>query len=378
MSSASSKNNSLEPEYGDPYELLSLEQSATESEINKAFRQVSKQLHPDKQHGKSDREKEIIAKRYHFIQEARNFLLDPKLRQPYDIQRGSRRRRQQQDKAREESMGARRRKMKEELAQKEASLNETSRQQRDGANKQRREQQTEADLIDKLRKDGKRKREEYAEKAAEKVMKRQRKQQKQEKQGIKKRQVRLKWSRKRIAVSPSEHSLAELFSSKFGKVVEVEMLGKEGNKALVTFESATSCQPCVNFYATHKEMRATFVEKNDDEPDAEEVEEPVLSTNLGRDGENVQDRQRRQAFEREQLIREMEQEENGGGPGRKDSMPEESPQQPQSRSVDPFPLNFPQCDETEGMDPFDKLQFYEQKIFASLGVSKEILEELKM
>jgi DnaJ family protein C protein 17 len=376
--SASSKNNSLEPEYGDPYELLSLQQSATESEINKAFRQVSKQLHPDKQHGKSDREKEVISKRYHFIQEARNFLLDPKMRQPYDIQRGSRRRRQQQDKAREESMGARRRKMKEELAQKEASLKEASRKQRDGANKQRREQQTEADMINKLRKDGKRKREEYAEKAAEAEVKRQRKQQKQEKQGIKKRQVRLKWSRKRIAVSPSEHSLAELFSSKFGKVVEVEMLGKEGNKALVTFESASSCQPCVDFYAKHKEMRATFVEKSDDEPELEEVEEPLPSTNLERDGENVEDRRRRQAVEREKLIREMEQEESGGGPGSKDFTPTESLQQPQSRSAHPFPLEFPKSEETEGMDPFDKLQFYEQQIFGSLEVSKEILEELKM
>mmetsp|Transcript_12561 Transcript_12561/g.20926 ORF Transcript_12561/g.20926 Transcript_12561/m.20926 type:complete len:376 (+) Transcript_12561:28-1155(+) len=375
MASSNSKN-SLEPEYGDPYVLLSLEQSATESEIQKAFRQVSKQLHPDKQHGKSDREKEAIAKRYHFIQEARTFLLDPKLRQPYDVQRGSRRRRQQQDRAREESMGARRRKMKEDLAQKEASLHEAAREQRDGYNTQRRQNRTEADLINKLRKDGKRKREEHAEKAADEELERLRKQQRQDKQGIKKRQVRLKWSRKRISVSPSEHSLAELLSSKFGKVVQVEMLGKEGNKALVTFESASSCQPCVDFYATHKEMRATFVEKKDDEPEEEEVEEPVSSTTQGRDRENVEDRRRRQAAEREKLMREMEQEERGDSVD-VDQEKTASRQQPLKRSLRPFPVDFPISEETNGMSAFEKLQHYERQIFGN-RISKELLEQLQV
>lgn len=369
----SSSKNSLEPEYGDPYEMLSLEQSATESEINKAFRQVSKQLHPDKQHGKSDREKEAIAKRYHFIQEARNFLLDPKLRQPYDVQRGSRRRRQQQDKAREETMGARRRKMKEDLAKKEASLNEAARRQRDGDSKKRNQQQQEEDLINKLRKDGKRKRDEYAEKAVDEEVERLKKQHKQEKQSIKKRQIRLKWSRKRISISPSERSLAEILTSKFGKVVEVEMLGKDGNKALVTFESASSCKPCVDFYANHKEMRATFVERKDNELAEEDVEDPIPSTNEGRDRENVNDRSRRQAAEREKLMREMEREDSGGGISTKMASKSES----SKRSLRPFPSEFPVSDETDGMTPYEKLQHYEMQIFGT-GISKELLEQLQV
>lgn len=340
---------SLEPDFGDPYDLLGLEQSASEADINKAFRKLSLQLHPDKQSGKTERERISIAKRFHDINQAKAFLLDPKLRAPYDVQRGSRQRRQQQDKLRETSMSERRRKMKQDLAEREARL-------RTGAmdHQQPSKSVVDQDLLHNLRKEGKRRRDEYAEKAAEDEYKRLRKVQRKETGGIMSRQIRLKWSRKRISISPSEHSIAELLSSQFGNVLKVEMIGSKGNQALVTFESASSCQPCVEFYATNQEMRATLVGDQEGEPDEEP---PPVRTGLHKD-ETVEEQRLRQADERERLMREMEAEEN-------DVRSTKTTHAIPSSAKDvlrPFPLEFPVTEDTASMGPYEKLQYFERQV----------------
>lgn len=355
---------SIEPDFGDPYDLLGLEQSATESDINKAFRKLSLQLHPDKQSGKTERERLSIAKRFHDINQAKEFLLDPSKRNPYDVQRGSRQRRQQQDKQRESNLSERRRKMKQDLAEREARLRTTTGGQMEYQQPQQQQQSrstADQDLLHKLRKEGKRKRDEFAKKAAEDEYKRLRKAQKKEMSGIKLRQIRLKWSRKRIAVSPSEHSIAELLS-KFGTVLKVEMIGSKGNQALVTFESTSSCQPCVEFYATNHEMRATLVGDHEGEPDDEQPSAPTAS----HEDETVEEQRIRQAEEREKLMREMEEEENGSA-GTKST----PPIAPSAKCLHhPFPLEFPVTMETVSMGPFEKLQYFERQILECL-ISKE-------
>lgn len=344
--------------------MLDLEQPASESEINKAFRKLSLQLHPDKQHGKSDREKVAVAKRFHAINQAKEFLLDPTRRQPYDVQRGSRQRRQQQDKARETTMSERRRKMKQDLATREATL-------RSGgtASGQHSQPTSPADVnfLNKLRKDGKRRRDEYTEKTAEAEYRHATKLKKQERGAIKSRQIRFKWSRKRISISPSEHSIADLLS-KFGKVLDVEMIGTKGNQALVTFESASSCQPCVDFYAKHKEMRASLIGDEDNELGGEADPDKTVV----QDYESLEEQRLRQARERELLIQKLEQEDNGVG----------TPT-PLSRrtSADPtlqqFPLEFPPVKNSESMAPFEKLQYFEREVLRNL-ISKELFERIQM
>jgi DnaJ homolog subfamily C member 17 len=359
-----SQKVSLDPDFGDPYELLDLEQSASESEINKAFRKLSLQLHPDKQHGKSEREKAAVAKRFHDINQAKEFLLDPTRRRPYDVQRGSRQRRQQQDKVRETTMSDRRRQMKQDLAEREASL-------RSGgvASGERRQPKSQGDIdfLNKLRKDGKRRRDEYAGKTAEAEYRHSTKLKKKEKSAIKPRQIRLKWSRKRISISPSEYSIADLLS-KFGKVLDVEMIGTKGNQALVTFESASSCQPCVDFYAKHAEIRATLRGDEDNEAGAEAGPDKTVVQEY----ESLEEQRLRQAQEREQLIREMEQEDYG----RATTTP-----LPRRTSTDPtfqqFPLEFPAVKDFESMAPFEKLQHFERMVFRN-RISKELLAQIQM
>ena len=182
------------------------------------------------------------------------------------------------------------------------------------------------DLVDKLRREGKRKREEYAERDAaaevEKDMERELHEQQQRRQATKKatkesvedRQVRLKWDRKKVKPSPSEDSLAKLFSEQFGPVESVELLGKKGNQALVTFDDPSSCKPCVDFYATSTEMRAKYVgkRKEDEEDDEEDDdlqqsqqqqhEESNRTRRGGTGGESLEQRRMRQAEERERVV----------------------------------------------------------------------------
>ena len=109
------------PAFGDPYEILGIDQGASDTDINKAYRKLALKLHPDKQHGKSDAERDVVAKRFHNVKEAKSFLLEkPEERRKYDLQRASRLKRAQQEAARESAMSARRKRMRSDLAAREA------------------------------------------------------------------------------------------------------------------------------------------------------------------------------------------------------------------------------------------------------------------
>lgn len=66
------------------YDILGVSQNASESEIKKAYRQLSKKYHPDMQGGKSDKEKEAAEEKFKEISHAYNVLSDPEKKSNYD------------------------------------------------------------------------------------------------------------------------------------------------------------------------------------------------------------------------------------------------------------------------------------------------------
>lgn len=319
----------------DPYQALGLQHGATDADITKAYRKLALKFHPDKQSSKSlsPAEMEALEQRFHDIKEARTFLLENKEeREKYDLKRASEQKRREAEAQREETMSAQRKQMRDALLRKEQEAKQAH-SNREASHQSATKKRERDNLVDQLRREGTKLREEYAQREAAKqaeqeVEQEYRKQKKELKEQLENRQVRLKWDRKKIRISPSEDSIAQLFEKErgFGTVESVEILGSKGNQALVTFADASSCRPCVEFYKNSKEMRAKFVgARKEQEEELElqrerEREEAELRAqkrqrSSGRENETLEDRRLRQKGEREALLRQMEQEEEQGGDG---------------------------------------------------------------
>lgn len=303
MSSTTNKHMSF-PEKGNPYEALSLENFASSTTIKKKFRELSLKLHPDKrQTNLSQKEKDELDHKFILVQEARSFLLDDEFRdqkEKYDAKLKSEILRKEEDRRREEQMGSQRRKMKHDLEKKINELRTASEVSKTVT--------TDSNFED-LKSAGKRMRESYDQREQEKNDRSLFEQQKRRKSDLENRQVRIKWSRKKLG-GQSEHSIAEL-SSRFGKVLEVELIGSKGNAALVTFQDASSCEACVNAYLFSEELRATYVGERKENAEKEGYEDhsfDFLSASLRRerDRESVEERKLRQLAEREAMLRQFE------------------------------------------------------------------------
>ena len=145
-----------------------------------------------------------VAQKFQEIPEARDFLLDAVKRHKYDTKRVSLEARKAADRAREQQMPAKRRRMKEQL----------KRQEKDANNRKPHEHSRKSDHplrrpktrnhVEELRRQGKKMRETYAtnqQQAATKIHENQ--QPVDGSSSLQHRQMRLKWSRKRMKISPS-------------------------------------------------------------------------------------------------------------------------------------------------------------------------------
>lgn len=348
MPSSSKTAKIGEPAF-DPYDVLDIEQGASDADITKAYRKIARQLHPDKQQNLSEQEQQKLALEFHTLQDARAFLLDAEhaeARRAYDIKRASQRLRRHQDAQREKHMSERRKRMRDELRQKEHAT--TARySNRD-------------ELLEKLRREGSNLRQQHSERAAMEESRKLSRQEKKTQTLLEERQVRIKWSRSRIQISPSEHSLAQLLSKQFGPVESVEIVGSKGNSALITFENPSSCRPCVDAYATSEEMRASFVGKRKQQYEEEmskyqeELPTPLRCVN---DQEGLEERKHRQTTERERMMREMEMEDAGHTVMKS----KETPLKTMGR---PFPLEY--SDEDRNLTPLQKLEKFEKAVFGGV------------
>lgn len=392
-------NNDKLPDQ-DPYNLLGVAFHASKAEISKAYKKLALKLHPDKQTPGNPALAEEIAKKFHDVKEARSFLLDDdhaEERRKYDAKRESDRRRRQTEVLREKNMSERRKRLREELKEKEFLA---VRQRKE--NVELRQRKKEGDIVNQLRREGKRKRQEYAERDAQKkedeeaeaeaermVHIKTRLNKKSERDQLERRQVRLKWDRKKMRPSPSEDSLAKLFSEQFGSIEKVELLARKGNQALVTFENQCSCRPCVDFYAASPFMRAKYVGKRKEEEEhaKEDHQAQELATDdvhRGSMDESLEERRMRQAVERERLLRELEEDDNkrdedsssklrkNTSGGVKNNKEKRERSNRLSTMVSNFPLEFPNSVDYNALSYIEALQKFESHVFGSLMTEENI------
>ena len=361
----------------DPYQILGIPSTSLETDIKKAYRQLALKLHPDKQSGTlTDSQRDELDKQFHDVKDARSFLLDTEhaeAKKKYDANLASERVRHAEEAKREKTMSSRRKRMREELSMRERMAKTPAAASSSTDDGDRFD-------VDRLRREGERLREEYAQREAEvDIARKQRMAVERATQKLHKedRQVRLKWSRKKVIGGVhTKQSLTSIMND-FGDVEEVELLGSKGNSALITFANVSSCKPCVDAYRTSDTMRATFVgrRKIDDTLRGgqyeEENDEPSLSKRSSKDTENIQERNLRQAAERERLMRQMELEEAGGSGGDhavgdKKQSPFQKTDRWAEHNSSTFPPDFPATSEDEGLSPFDLLEKYEKIILGNI------------
>jgi DnaJ homolog subfamily C member 17 len=366
----------------DPYDVLGVSFGATDTEIAKAYRNLARTLHPDKlvSQNLSPTEIDKAALRFQEIQIARSFLLDAENvegRRKYDTKMASEQLRRASDKAREMGMSERRKRMREELKQheeQEAASRTKSQHPSTTTSHQQRDTKT------KLAREGIQMREKYAVK--EELVQQQ--ERKKAAAALQNRQIRLKWSRKKLKSenisSPSEDSIAKMLSTScHGTVEQVQMLGDKGNAALVTFTHETSCDIAVKLYRTSEVWRAVYVNKTKQDEEERGVRPTDPSTTSSatsiskpRDQEHIHEWKERQAREREELLQQMAH--NNTDDPDLSTIPVPSNQSP----LHVFPLPFP--DEylnRESLPPLDTLELLEDKLLIGI-VSDVMLRQMKV
>jgi curved DNA-binding protein CbpA len=369
------ENKSPFPAKGNPYTILSVPNFATQSQIKKSFRQLSLKYHPDKrEQNLSKAQHDNLDHQFISVQEARDFLLNTDFqhdKNQFDAKLKSETLRKQEEERRDAAMSSKRKRMRNDLESKIQNL-KTDAGGGAGVDDGREE---ESQGYQDLKRDGVRMREEFGQRtrtAEEKLAARARKKQKSQ---LENRQVRVKWSRKKMG-GQSDEMIAKLMK-RFGAVAHVEFIGAKGNSALVTFQDDSSCKPCVAFYLHSDELRASYV--NVEKRKGEEGSIPLTDTlNRDRDRESVEERKLRQAAEREVLLRNMElgeenDQEESGFRGNKEMKDDGVSSK---KLLHLFPPTFPACKQPtlDGSlpSPLERLQLLEREILQGLLSSSEI------
>ncbi|KAL7538912.1 hypothetical protein ACHAXR_008871 [Thalassiosira sp. AJA248-18] len=367
----------------DPYQVLGIPTTASESDIKKAYRQQALKLHPDKQSGTlTDSQREALDKQFHDVKYARSFLLDAdhaEAKKKYDANLASERARHAEEERREMSMSSRRKRMREELGMRERMAKTTGTATTAAAASSSSGAAADRFDVDRLRREGERLREEYSKRETEvDLARKQRMAVERATQKLQKedRQVRLKWSRKKVVGGGHTKQSLTLIMKDFGEVEEVEMLGSKGNAALITFVNAASCKLCVVAYRISDIMRATFVGRrkiDDTMNDAGQFPDHHMGdVSKSQYTENLEERNLRTAAERERLMRQMELEEAGGDaagvkiPTQKRAPLNADDRQGRGERKSSFPPFFPVIAENEGLGPFELLEKYEKMIFGKV------------
>jgi DnaJ family protein C protein 17 len=309
--------------------------------------------------------------------------------------------RKEEEERREQAMSSKRKRMKQDLEEKIKALSEkhghglddtASSVASSSSIRKRRRQQQQQQAFDNLKRDGMKRRQEFATNQSVMEEKIRMKDLAKQKDILQNRQVRIKWSRKKLG-GQSEEMLAKL-CKRFGQVENVELIGNKGNAALVTFLEESSCGPCVEFYKTSDELRANFVGKRRrKEQDEEEHRPDHYHDNLNipsstaddvlhrhdRDRESVMERKLRQAAEREALLRRMQMGEEwsddnieeGGKEGTRNNTTQKR-QRVSNRMALLFPPQFPSSSSCR--KPIERLQELEQTMLKGLLRPEQIAD----
>jgi len=372
------------PAKGNPYAALSLPNFASPSLIKKQFRQLSLKYHPDKRSSDLTPSQHLEYDRLFMdVQEARDFLLDEefqKQKQEYDDKLRSDMLRKEEEARREQAMSSNRKRMKQDLEEKIRAL---SGKNVSGSKDEQTHGATHPQNYDNLKREGMRRREEFGMSQSELEKNIQTKdyqrQHRRKTEELQNRQVRIKWSRKKLG-GQSEEMLVKLLQ-RFGQVENVELIGNKGNAALVTFQNESSCDPCVDFYKTSDELRANFVGKRRKRNNEEDHDEDDTFLSSGdallhrrRDRESVMERKLRQAAEREALLRKMEMgdewsDDNDDLHGKRKQRVSNS-----DRGY-PFPPSFPPSSSSSSCNtPIERLQELEKTLLKGLLTVEQIAE----
>ena len=351
MSTNNSSKDEHGPKCGNPYTILKVPNFASTSQIKKAFRKLSLQLHPDKRKPNLTKaEHDALDIQFMQVNEAKEFLLEEEHRskkEKYDLKLKSDLLRMERNKEREEAMGATRKNFKRDLQQKierelMAKKNKFSKSAEGNHDYTHPSGSMDVNM-EGLKKAGSQMKQEYAQKMNNINLQTQKSSYKTQKQLLQNRQVRVKWSRAKMG-GQSEHMIADLLSKQFGPVENVELIGRKGNAALVTFLDPSSCQPCVQHYANSDRLRATYVGQrkkdhardSDDDGDDYDPNDIQTSIKRERDRESLDERKLRQEAEREKILRQME---SGSFPDNDDATNTTTKQSTPKKSL--FPPLFP-------------------------------------
>jgi len=385
------ENKSPFPAKGNPYKILAIQNFATPSQIKKSFRQLSLKYHPDKrEQNLSKTQHDNLDRQFISVQEARDFLLNNDFihdKHQFDSKLKSETLRKQEEERRDAAMSSRRKRMRQDLESKIQNLKTGTDAGGVGVgvgvvrpkDYDGKEKESQGSHMQDLKRDGMRMREEFGQRtrtAEEKLAARARKKHKSQ---LENRQVRVKWSRKKMG-GQSDEMIAKLMK-RFGAVKHVELIGGKGNSALITFQDDSSCKKSVDYYLHSDELRASYVnvEKRKDEEDSMPLTD-TRTLNRDRDRESVEERKLRQAAEREVLLRNMElgeenDQEESGIQGNKE-MKDDGVSSKKLSHLNLFPPTFPARKQPtlDGSlpSPLERLQLLEQDFLQGVLSSREI------